>query len=376
MSFTETASHSPDFFFDISEGRLIVGDQAFADAVGSGTHPSDIHPFRDVIIKAMPHTLEKEVPLEVSTWSMDDYVSLTSWLGRQVVGEETRLIDDHFHELHKLGLGPSPKMIGARGGYSALYEKAGLVNVYKRGIYNEWTIDEFTEHVCRIARATPKTASIKGALTDLSRSGEGPSYKVISARVPGGLKKLLARGGFYDFQKADLDDFIEWGVDFKFANGGIAIEASALDALSPKRRAPSRGGIPTHFGTMANFNNIVDARYFEELDRIESRNRDQFQKIMEALNVGDLPTSLFVDCSSESEMRHVAGKYWLIRKLCGGMEARAIAALAQKSSKSVVTEIMKRNKDVMKIADIEEAALVLDVFDDVWPVAPKNGLKL
>ncbi len=364
-------------YYDVSEGRLLTGQASYNQAIESGANPVDLIELRDILIEPEKYELPKAVPLEASYWDESSAVALTSWMGKRVIKDTVRLVDDHFRTLYKLGLGPSNKKISSLGGFSKLYEKAELTNAYKRGIYDEWDIDDFADYVGRVASNTPKTESLKNKLIDMSRAGEGPSYKVIIRRVPGGLGSLLARRGYYDFQRRDEEGYIEWGVDYKFSNNGRAIDTGALGLLSPKRRSPSSSAVIRRFGCVANLDQLVEDRYYEEQDRIETYERKMFRQIMEGLGSGLYPTNLFMECETEAEMRHMAARYSLMSKLCDSIRPEPMVQLARKSTKSVIKEIIKRSDNTLSIADIEVTACTLDIFDDVWPVErAKNQLKI
>lgn len=360
----------PNFYYDLFEGRLITGGDAYEDALAAGSHPQDIVDLRSLLMDPVRYveTLPDNAIRRKSPWDTTETTEIFSWIGREVIGEDTRVIDDYFKVLHKLGLGPSSNRIRVLGGYSDFYQATELPNAVRRGTYDHWDIDDLTIYVCNHARNIRTDGpTLVEILSEANQKGEGPSYVMIRHRVPEGIPWLLNRGGIYYFKNVPDDYYVEWGVDFKFSNNGKRISTSDLQVLSPKQLSPSKSPIIKRFDTMDNFNILVEDRYYTELDRITARNARRFKSIMQDIYYGILPPSLFVNCSNESELRQAAGKYELLRKLTPTMKLDELEELARHSvSREVVWTIMRYREDLRAI-DIARYARDIDIYEDMWP---------
>jgi hypothetical protein len=239
----------------------------------------------------------------------------------------------------------------------------------KRGEFDDWDIDDYTVYVsAHVDHSHKNGPTLVKALNEAHRRGEGPNYQMIRANVPGGIPRLLNRGGIYYFKGVPDKYYLEWGVDFKFSNNGRQITTPDLNTLSPKQLSPSTTPVFDRFKTMENFNNKVDDRYYTELERITARNAHKFRTIMQSLHFGSLPTSLFVDCTNETELRQVAGKHELMVQLCRpSMPLDDLEEFARRgTNKEVIHAIMYYRQDLRAI-DITRFATDIDVFEDIWP---------
>lgn len=369
---SERANHSTETFFDVN-GYVLIGRRALEAHLDAGGHPADVLPLAEVVTNTPERFTPAESPIE---WTHDNMVDQVNWLGHELLGPSTRITQNLLSNLRRLGLGASSKRIRSQGSYSTLYTEANLANTRRRYIYEDWDIDDFTNFVCRIAATTPKTRSIKDRLNELARVGDTPSYKVITRRTRGGIKELLARGGYYDFQRATDEDYLDWGVDFKFANNGRPLEPYVFRLLSPKRLAPSYRAALGHFKTTEHFDVLVDDRYFAALERMEHEHREIFQRIIHEIHEGALPTELFLECQTEADLCQSASKFWLINELCPSIEPSDRLKVAKRSIKSVAKFIVERGDGTITMGDVEETGLMLGIFDYLWPTPPKNALKI
>jgi len=289
--------------------------------------------------------------------------------------EEIRVVSDHFLGLRRLGLGPQENLIQPMG-FTKLYQAAELPNAVRNNLYDDWDIDDFAKYVCKQALSPNKIrGSIHEALKIAARRGEGPSYKTVRERVMGGIPRLLARGGLYSFKSVDDHYIIDWGVDFAKANKGRMPHSGDMSLLSPKSLAPSRATIIIRFTSMERFALEVEDRYLTEQARIEKHNATRFTAIMRDIHAGELPTSIFINCTGPAELRHIAGKYLLLKKLCPEFDEERLASTAQLSVKHIIRTI-RRNDPEQAPVSIELKALDIGVFDDVWPAKINNALKV
>lgn len=376
------ALQRPIFYYNLQESQLLTGSDTYAQAIDSGSHPADIIPLRELVMNAaqygslIPRGAEIK-PTNLDVWDEDTLVSLTQWLGREVLGEESNLISDYLAVLNRLGLAPSEKAVATiMGGYSALYEAADLPNARRRGRYDMWDVERFTRYVCQIVRRLPKTESYIKALNAKAKNGEGPSYRIVKRRIPGGVPRLLARDGLYDFQEVDDEYFLDWGVDFMVANNGRLVDSDALDLLSPKRMSPSRTTVSRRFTSIEKFNEQASERYFDVVEKTKQQNGDRFEKIMQEIHDGALPTSILAGCRSEADMRHVVGKYRLLQSYCPTLDQKKLEDAARLSRDQVMRVIRQHHRNLPSV-EIEFKAEALGVFEDVWPTLLKyNRLKV
>ncbi|HTE58463.1 MAG TPA: hypothetical protein VK694_06990 [Verrucomicrobiae bacterium] len=367
----------PLFYYDLFENRMLTGATAYEDALAAGSNPHDFIDLRDALHdpKRYAALVTNEVPRQIELPDQEDLTALAQWVGHEILGERVRVVIGHFKFLHKLSLGASEKGIEKLGGFSALYERAELPNAVRYGLYDSWDINDFADYVYKQETNPDRTKSLTQTLREANLRGEGPGLKTINERTKGGMRRLLTRRGLYIFFGADEDYYEDWGVDFMFANNGRPVDTGVLKLLSPKRLSPGAKTIHARYGTIEKFNLKVEDKYYAEVDRITIRNAHKFAATMQAVNDGDLPTSIMVGCTNEAELRHVVGKYQLLEELCPALEPDQIIEIVQGTTKQALYAIMRRNRD-KTAAHIEVAAVRIDVFDDVWPPTPKLALKV
>lgn len=361
---------SPEFLFDTSSGSLLTGEDAINYHIEAGGHPDDVQPLSELLLISddlFPIDRKQFPKIDANNLEPIDFVSLTKWLGHQVIPHDARFSQTVFDRAYVLGIGPSVRKLDRAGGISTLYDKADIRNVYKRGIYDSWTRQDIAQYVGGIARKTPKTMSLRDRIDQMARDGQGPSHKVIVKRT-GSMGNALILDGLVEPNVMNRDDYVEWGVKFYLANNGLHVDSDSLDYMSPLRLSPSKGTIISNFGSIEAFRMEVVPPYQIEAKKREEQDRVKFGEIMQALNIGTLPVEVLKNATCFKEMSQAYAQFMVTQYLLPDAKPSwQISRGHVVSQKVFVDSLIRGGNGDITAAGIEIAAENIGVFDDIWP---------
>ncbi len=353
------------FHYDMSNASLIVGQAAYEQAIETSLFPEDIVPLPQALTS---DDVVKAKPLDVKKWEFADHVAHVGWLAKEVVGDDDSLSVNEglFTAAFHLGIGPSSRRIRRSGGLNEMYLKAGVENVYTRGMYNDWSLQDFASYVGGIARQLPKTESIREKITENGHANLGPSPKIIKQRA-GSIGSLLMRDGLVDPSSMSREDYIEWGVKFYLANDGLPLDTSALKYLGSRRLAPWRGTIARNFGSIESFRLEVEPLYQIEVKERAEKNSRMFSETMQNIHSGELPTKVIADATCFEDMARASAQHLVVGSVLPDMQPWMRADIARMRVGNFMTALIREGKGFVSAANIEETAEVLGVFDYIWP---------
>lgn len=342
-----------------------MGGDAYEQSLDAGNHPADILPLHVALNAGVENPRDVKHP-NMTEWNHGARVGYVSWLAEVVLPPGTKINQDTIDIAARLGAGPSFKQLTRYDDLSELYQEAGIQNVYKRGVYDSWTRQDFAAYVGGLARKTPKNESLNGKINELAKDGKGPSKKVISRRT-GSISQAMEMDGLIDAKTMDRDGYIEWGVKFYLANPGIQLDTPALDFMSPQRLSPSRSGIVRNFGSLESFRLEVEPLYKIRVKEIAEQEEARFREITNLLVDGSLPPAAIVGTSNQQEMSFAAAQYQVLRKLFPEASAEKLCGMIRKTHESFIRTVRTESDQLISAADVEVTASVIGVFDYIWP---------
>lgn len=350
-----------EFYYDTRDGSLLVGAAAIEPRVEEAG-PAIVS-LRDLLMdKEFPYTTHDYVKISGEQWSHDELAQLGTWALRvmQQDGEEAPVLARrHYERLYVLGLGPYMRRQKAIKTMRELRAAAGSPEGHDPGLYDEWTAADFVKYAAGLSQRLgrrPRKEDYTAA--------DGPSARIIHKRF-GGVGELNEMIGYPNVRAWEPEDFVSWGVQVMRANPHRNFNYFLLEDLSRIDRGPSESPIYRHFGTFTKFKGLVEYEFarqnsLEEEKRIQLL--DSFEKLKHS-GEHKIPKD-----PPEKEKISFIGKFELARQCLNNRTDRD--QLAANVAKLPVTELiqkLRKYNDGLDTARIETEAVILDVYNIIWP---------
>lgn len=370
-------------YFDLSTGQLIVGQAALETHFNSGGNPLDTIPLRQLLQREDSNIRsDSYTHLDVNDWNNRDYLSYGHWL-RSLLAvpdkKRTVLSEEVFTKSYFLGLGPGAHRVKSPqrfGSLTKFYYALGELPARESGRYDDWTKSNYADYVEKIflellrkrdADGNTRPFSLADEINRRSKSGEGPSVWRMSEDA-GRIMHLLSLKGYADVRRWEERDYIDWGVRFMFANEGRVPNTTTMDFLAKTRRGPTSKSVYMRAGrSIPKYQQTVEEEYESELIRRDTERESKLEDIHEAFEDESLPVELFSGCRSEDQLISSIAKYRTFLKFFPELrDGHRLQEVIFFQPNNFVQAIRSINSAITG-GDIEEAALMLGVFDDIWP---------
>ncbi|HVX48093.1 MAG TPA: hypothetical protein VHA05_01920 [Candidatus Saccharimonadales bacterium] len=380
-------------YFDLSNGEVLVGREDRERYLDEGADPSDVVALGALLRESpeMIAALNLET-IDTSGWSRDRFVQFGRWINRVVdppsqPGQKRLTRNPVLQNAYKLGLGPSAFAVRKTfDSYGKFYVAIRAKDTHNVGVFKDWELDDFVQHVKRVGGSKRPTKEDLKRLSDMNPANPDPEYMHQRFHDIGGFRAILELAGYPVIDLWDRDDYIDWGVRFMQANNGVVPTSRMANYLSAKKLGPAARTISDNFTKLSIFQNEV----CDEWRRVEEEKRkdmeDKLDAIRAGLASGSLPMDLFLDqtqadrtygpLSIEECLEQLPadetigryGRYIVISALIPGMsEETKIEIASGQHERGFVNAIRKNHSDISS-DQIEYEALMLDVFDYIWPM--------
>lgn len=353
-------------WYDTHAGKLVVGETAVAgmhERLGNG----GVVPLAELLqTPEFPFTARDFGRLDTRGWQREDYEA-TGRFVMQVLAthEDPRPVvtSRHLERLHKLGLGPEPCEYAYNPGspFRSLPEfqmAIGSKAVVFVGAFEEYNQDDFdrmTKQLIQRLGRLPKCEDFDEAAA--ARPGKFPSYQIIRTHTDG-LRAIFDRLGYPDIRSWDDIDYLHWGVRVMEANDGKDITVTMCNVLAGRKRGPSDVTTAKYFTTWQNYKQEVRTRYDQQVTALHQK-LERYRGMVQA---GDLPGD-YLQLDDE-QLVYQAARYLLVKALNPKRPQASVQRIAE--SPSYMSQLRGSAEGVTD-GLIENTAVMLDVFDDIWP---------
>jgi hypothetical protein len=298
----EDQSVSPEFYYDISSGKLLVGRAAYEVHIESGGHPADVSSLGDFlmgdaeVIKPVREWRGNNV--HANEWTKEECLIAGHWLinalQRQEYGKKYKLNYKLIEKAARMGIFPGTHRLERRfGNVSQFYRDLGSAEL--KASFNHILPSDAKEYLidcCDELGSVPTRNELnQAAAIDKNL----PSYEVLFERLPGGKNKFAREYGYWTPHEYSLTDCIDWGLDFMLANSGSFPTKDEMDSIySTQNTGPSSAGIKKYFGSHRVYKAALAVAFDTELELNEERNRSLEklpQELLEPLKPKDRATT-------------------------------------------------------------------------------------
>jgi hypothetical protein len=404
-------------FFDLSNGEVLQGKADLNNYMKGGAETSRIVKLGHLLRNGV--SSEPEAPyerLDVSEWSDDKFRQFGRWLSK-VVDPPNEISHSHLSttvldNAKALGVGPSRRAIRQTFvTVSLFYQEIGESDAHYVGLFKDWDLDDFVKHIKNVGGIKrPTTADLK-AVSNSNPKYPKPDYMRTLFKEIGGLRTLFELAGYPVIDLWDKEDYVDWGVKFMEANNGMVPSSRMADYLSTKKKGPSGSSIRNHFDYIRVYQDEVINTYQEsqlEKKQVETRKLDM---LVFDLRNGKVPMEIFkqngedassnityanelntenlasfnqtimgqkaenivLDVCNQIGRQEAIRRYAMLKVLLDAVpyasrstHINLVRRSSQKTGGTFIAHI-KHRYDICP-GTIENAALTLGFFDDIWPM--------
>lgn len=385
INYSSQARH----FFDTSNGEIIAGKRALRAYLAAGSSEEEI-----VDLGAVLRRPSEEIagisfePIDTSEWEPARFAAYGRWINKIVAPPidegEKRLNQDVLTTAHRLGIGPGRRAIRkVFGTYGNLYKEIKAPDTHIIGNFKEWSVDDYVDYIRRVGGDRRPNAGEFDRRAKKDPTKPKADYMRATFRDIGGFNKLLELAGYPVIDLWDKDDYVSWGVKFMEANEGLVPTSRMTDFLSTKRLGPSGASIRNKFDKMGSYQREVIQAFEESVRKKDEEQAAMIVRIRADLLSGAIPSELFAagqDLAANDQLEigkrdtTAYAKYKVLESVAPNIavESRVALSLGVDQDRSFVGAVRKRNPHITA-GDIEHAALVLGLFDYVWPLNDHLG---
>ena len=323
--------------------------------------------------------------LEVGAWNMDDYVDYGRWLDGLTRGPQqvkTGLSREVIKRAYRLGIGPSVGRIGHKqrfGNTTRFYEACEVLP--NRGLYryDDWRPQQLADYAEGVFLNLKNQAESQGEnrsgyqlklnaeIERRAQLGLGPALWIYKRHEGGGVMKFMTMNGYVDPKSMEPEDYISLGVRFMCANGGKPPTPSALDFLARSRRAPTSHDVWTKFTWDEYLGQTRAAYEKQEAVRKQVILKQKLVVIKQELEDGTLPRYI-IKGKPTMEIIASRARWRLVGELLPNLNPGHKQAITlNEGSPNFVGAIRNHSHGKLNVADIEETAMELNVYEDIWP---------
>ncbi len=366
-----------EYYFDASNGSVLAGKLAVREYIKSGGERESLQGLGELLGNPeLPLPESNFKRFDASEWTRKDYLKYGRWLNR-VVGVTVTgksLNEPVLWRARKLGLGPSPRRIGAEFGSTSLYYKAlGLTETHRISPFNDWLQEDYVRYIQHVGEEIESRPTYKELHARSLENTNNPSPTIIAKQFGGRkLGPVVELAGYPDIHSWELDDFVNWGVKFMLANDGLVPSARKINFFSTKGLGPSGRVIMDKFGKLSDYQQTVLIAYQDKIEEREQERKEKIEEINKALADNMVPAEIFDDTKNDNEKILRYARYVVLDHLLPDSFAANKISISTMSNPTVqkagfVCSIKKANNAITP-GDIESAALYLGVFDVLWPL--------
>lgn len=280
--------HRVPHFFDLQDGRLLVGESAYADALQKASDPTAIRALGSLLTdQSVQIDQTNYQELDVDHWTKGKYLKFGRWLHLVVTSPDescSNLTETVIERAYHLGLGPYQNRITAPSRFGSLanfYSSLEITPKYSRGQYDRWSYDQFVNYLVELLITKPAELTLSDFVSQNAKDKTKPTLRIIRGHV-GNLLPLLAERGYPNIRAWSRDDYIDWGVAFMHSNNGIRPKRDSINSLSAKWRGPSTPSVYNHFGSLTDYQEEVRLKYEASLESMECRLNGQAKQLRAA----------------------------------------------------------------------------------------------
>ena len=350
-------------WFDTLEGKFIVGEAAYSQSVEQSS-PGQILPLKELLdTDSFPHGLNDFEKSPLSEWSRERLIELAAWTFQVINQGEPkprRLQLQHMQRLFILGQGPDMRKNRLVGSMGELRTEIGD----ERGRDNHYYDSLSSRDIMRMALKLSTKLGRKPTKYDYDADAI-LNRKFIMRRF-GSVGKLNELIGFLNVHAMTPEDFVDWGARLARAEGPQAITRERIKELSRLKRGPSQTTIYKYFGSWGNFESQVLDQYALELTVLENHRTQKLAEYHTLLSIHELPDMLAQ--RNEDELLQFGARYTLAKHLLRHRpDAHAAAQQIATSQDVPFVSCVRRIDATLTAAYIETEALIMDVYDEIWP---------
>lgn len=362
-----------NYYFDLNERSIIVGEQAAIDSLERGVHIKDLVPFSELGSVELESIMHNSEHLDVDDWDRQDYIVYGKWL---LSASQTPLTHRLLHNAYVLGIGPEPQRIYRKdratskprfNGYREFYKIVGSDESMMKGSFDSWDFSKSLKYVRTIADNSARNGirPTTKHFEELAAESKIPKRETLLRTAGTSYAKLLDMCGYPRPKIWEIEDFLEWGLKYYETNNGKLPDLSGIQELSKKFRGPSASSVTRRFGGIWSFQNAVETEVKKRESVMADMQSIKQRAVEDEINRGLVP-EFIQNHNDEITKNKLFSRLLIVRRLFPSIDEPTFEKiLAIEKDNDFITRIIQKSKSSR--ADIETLALRLGIFEDLWP---------
>lgn len=315
--------------------------------------------------------------IRLSDWEPEEGIRVGRIIAQELVelSPPQPLTQRIITRLHVLGIFPDFNFI--RKNYGSLQnfnEAVGAVSSVntnaKNRKYDELSRTELLDLIVKthdemveISDNAPRKPLSAATLDIMYQCDLIPSDTYLLRRL-GGVRKINEMLGFPNVKSWDNEAYLQYGANILRYNGPDTLTVSNAHRLALEKFGPHPAAIKARFGSWGRFKNLAHEQLRNEQSQLENHQasvEEYYRK-----QFPDKENISFEEKALHRALWLLVGTYFKTQPL------ELPERVNEKTVEKVINEIRTRSKGGQTLADIEITALVLNIFDDLWPTQPQQ----
>ncbi len=266
-------SSLPEYYYEINDNKLVVGNLAVSSYLEAGGQFYDLYELGDLLRNGLPTNIEK-TRMRTMDLAREDFVAIGKWINRIVKPPEDprqrQLNEAVFMNAKNLGIGFSInrgtrfyKEFSSMGAYYAELGEPRTHRAFNQGIDLNRAISALSDLGQRLGRRPTYKEMIAAHLENPDIPNPSTINRLLPEDNKPGIARLLDEAGWPEIKfEWDTEECLAWGLAHMENTGQEPTEFS-VDIASKNGTCAGRRRFRENFGSFSEFKKQVSEAYYQ-----------------------------------------------------------------------------------------------------------------
>lgn len=367
------------FFYDVTTGQILIGERAMEAHLEAGGMMANVEELGSLIVrgKTLKNVTPAETDINWSSASQDEIVLNSKWvydlLARTDRGKDKRLKQTNNHMISaiaRLGLGLSLRQVyrpDSFGSVDKFYDALDLKNVHRVNTRSAWDKQTLLAHIGSLGSRLKRRPLEKDLNMLWAQDPQNNPHAEVYAEVFGSYSLACELAGFFAPKMRERKDYLDWAVTFRWVNSGLTSTHKHLQEFSKRGYGPSESACIDNFGNLAEFNNLADEKYCQEVEDHETKKAELIDLIQAELDSNDDIFYLFADVRTEEDLLATYCKYLVTQALSIIKRSAQTESCFLETDEWVREVILHKKFDHLSSTELIDYAKRQELYYFIWP---------
>jgi hypothetical protein len=269
----EDAFHPSEYYTVLGSGLIFTGQVAIKGYLTDNGYPRSDQLLLSDALTSPKIEIDRYAPTDES-WQKKKLNEFRSygWMINSMVktsAPDSVLNEKAIVRANYLGIGPSLHQIRQKfGSLGKYYKHLNLVDARRTNTFKNWKTRNAVEHIRYIGEQIGRRPNESDIDTFASIDTSYPTCDHLTGRF-GPVRDLLEKAGYLVIHNWDIEDYINWGVEF-IKQEGKAPSQNVLEELSPRGLSPSATQLRLRFNKLSQYQELIWEAFEDTLPMAKS----------------------------------------------------------------------------------------------------------